>query len=288
MTNPVSLIQQNPFFERSGHASLDALRDKDYLELFHFLEKEQAIFLFKETEFRSPDYPWPSDALHWWSRIWEYPYIYWHLRQLRDEFSDKKLRALDLGSGLTFFPFAVAKLGYHLSCLDPDPICKSDFDKAITVMGDTTISIDYSVLNTKRYPFPDKIFDVIYCISVLEHIEEFSDTINEIMRVLQDKGYLFLTIDIDLRGDSEIGVEKYNNLKLYLLKHFDLINPETIIHPMNLLTSENSPYPMPQLSGLKKYSTYIKQRLIKPLLHRPPGFYRTPKLAVEGLLLKKR
>jgi len=288
MTHPDIIQQMSPIFDWSGLATLNGLRDRDYQELYHYLEKEQSLFLSKEREFRSPDYPWPSDALHWWSRIWEYPYIYWHLRRVREIFPNRKPRALDLGSGVTFFPFAVAKLGFHLSCLDPDPICKSDFDKALNALGNNSFSLDYSLLDTKRYPFPDKEFDVIYCISVLEHIEDYSGTIDEIVRILKNNGYLFLTIDIDLRGDSEIGVEKYNTLKSCLLKYFEFRYPEITVHPMDLLTSENSPYPIPQLIGFKKCSTYFKQRIVKPILRHPPGPFRMPKLAVEGLLMKKR
>ncbi|MEI6457221.1 MAG: class I SAM-dependent methyltransferase, partial [bacterium] len=277
-----------PVFDRSGLAALSDLKDKGYHELFLKLEKSQQSFLLKEKEFRSPDYPWPSDALHWWSRIWEYPYIYHHLRQLKDKLPNEKPRVLDLGSGVTFFPFTVANHGYHLSCLDPDPVCKQDFDKAILAVGDKSLTLDYSLLEGNRYPFPDQTFDIVYSISVLEHIEDLSSTIREILRVLKEDGSLFLTIDIDLRGDSEIGVEKYHSLKSHLAKHFDFLYPETTIHPKDLLTSENSPFPIPDLKGINKYSTQFKQRLLKPLLGRKPGPWRAPRLAVEGMILRKR
>jgi SAM-dependent methyltransferase len=277
-----------PAFNRSGLAALSDLKGPGYEELFHQLEKAQQSFLSKEKEFRSPDYPWPSDALHWWSRIWEYPYICYHLCQVKNKLSSGKPRVLDLGSGVTFFPFTIAKLGYHLSCLDPDPVCKQDFDKAIIAIGDRSLSLDYTLLKDKQYPFPDKTFDIVYSISVLEHIEDFTSTILEIRRVLKEDGYLFLTIDIDLRGDSEIGVEKYNMLKSHLARHFEFLYPETTIHPMDLLTSENSPFPIPDLKGLNKYNTRFKQLLLKPLFGRAPGPWRAPRLAVEGMILRKR
>ncbi len=58
----------NPF-KRSGIAALSDLQNKEWEELFYFLEKKQAEFLEKEGEFRSAEYKWPRDPLHTWSRV---------------------------------------------------------------------------------------------------------------------------------------------------------------------------------------------------------------------------
>ena len=85
--------------------------------------------------------------------------------------------------------------------------------------------------------FVDGEVDIIYCISVLEHIPDFENTISEMARILKQDGYLILTIDIDLRGDFELGIENYKRLLKILNQQFIICQPDQTIHPTDLLTS---------------------------------------------------
>lgn len=67
-------------FKRCGLACIVDLKSKQWEELFRLMTVEQEAFLVYESRFRSPDYIWPRDALKNWSRVWEYPYTYYHLR----------------------------------------------------------------------------------------------------------------------------------------------------------------------------------------------------------------
>ncbi|NTU74088.1 class I SAM-dependent methyltransferase [Candidatus Roizmanbacteria bacterium] len=62
--------------------------------------------------------------------------------------------------------------------------------------------------------------DIVYCIFVLEHIPNFEPVINEITRVLKLGGKYFLTIDIDLMCNFELGNEKYKKLQDKFLKKY--------------------------------------------------------------------
>ncbi len=66
----ISLLDYNGV---AAHADLE---DERFAALFRFLEREQELFLAQQNSFRSDTYRWPLDALHRWSRVWEYPYVY--------------------------------------------------------------------------------------------------------------------------------------------------------------------------------------------------------------------
>src|SRR5258708_6380117 len=125
-------------FNRSGLAALSDLSTPEWRRLFAMLEEEQAGFLAREGDFRGPMYKWPRDPLHWWSRAWEYPYVYFHLQRQRELWDAEYVPwVVDLGSGVTFFPFAAARLGYRVTCADIDPICSRDLSRARSVIPAT-------------------------------------------------------------------------------------------------------------------------------------------------------
>src|SRR5207302_5688920 len=112
-------------FARSGLATLSDLKTPLWRELFDILEHQQADFLAYESLFRSPSYKWPSDALHNWSRVWEYPYVYENLKRwLLVHNTCEPIIVADIGSGVTFFPFSIARLGCRSICSDIDPVCE--------------------------------------------------------------------------------------------------------------------------------------------------------------------
>lgn len=45
----------------------------------------------------------------------------------------------------------------------------------------------------KKYPFSDNSFDLIFCSSLIEHVENPDEMLKEIRRVLSQKGYLYLS-----------------------------------------------------------------------------------------------
>ena len=88
MGSPQKNIKHSNPFNRSGLASLDDLRKEYWKESFCKLEQDQHDFLSKEKDFRSSEYEWPRDALHCWSHVWEYPYVYHHLKEFKTNFNN--------------------------------------------------------------------------------------------------------------------------------------------------------------------------------------------------------
>lgn len=276
-------------FDRSGISALSDVDSPECREIIVHLGKHQQAFLEHEAEFRSPEYIWPRYPLHTWSRIWEYPYVYYHIRKLYPSFSiSGTTRVVDLGSGVTFFPFSVARLGYHVTCADIDPICEKDLTRAAKVIDCKPGRVNFRLINGETLPFSDSEIDVVYCISVIEHIARFEVTVDEIVRILKPGGILLLTVDLNLRGDLQLGVTEYRRLMTKVKQHFDFVNPETTIHPADTLSSSNGPYGFKELRGLPRIKFFLKQEVIKPLLGKRPRPMFPFFLAVAGFTLKKR
>ncbi len=110
-------------FQSTKIAALSDLKTELWQEIYNKLESDQTLFLKDSNIFISEAYrkKWPVDALHCWSRVWEYPFIYHHLREIRQApRRDIDITVVDYGSGITFFPFSVAQLGYNVICMDND------------------------------------------------------------------------------------------------------------------------------------------------------------------------
>lgn len=275
-------------FDRCGLAALSDLQTQEWREMFHNLEQEQAAFLEHEDHFRSPEYLWPRDSLHTWSRVWEYPYIYHHLKSYRNNCPDNLPRVVDLGSGVTFFPFSVARLGFHVTCTDIDPICENDLGKASQCLPHQPGKVDFRLIDSARLPFSDGEIEAVYCISVLEHIDDSEATIKEMARILRPGGELLLTIDLDLQGNADIGVEKHKNLVKILHQYFIERYPDGTIHPADLLDSSSGPYGYRSFQGAALGWFVLKQRIIKPLLGREPAPMLPFHLAVQGFVLTRK
>ena len=275
-------------FESTSLATLSDLTSDRWKVLFALLERQQNDFLAHEPQFRSPSYRWPRDALHNWSRIWEYPFAYHNIEKWRQSSSGAGAPiVVDLGSGVTFFPYSVARLGCAVVCTDIDPICEIDYARANSAIPASPGSVAFRLATAGTLPFADGEADLVYCVSVIEHIPRFEDTIDEVLRILRPGGLFILTIDLDLRGDQQIGVDEFYRLHAALDAGFVAAAPSRIAHHADVLTSENGPI----RAGLQRSRIplfLVKQWLVKPLLGRKPAPLVPFRCAVQGILLAKR
>ncbi|MDX9746412.1 MAG: class I SAM-dependent methyltransferase [Syntrophales bacterium] len=282
-------------FNRSGLAALSDLNTPEHNEIFCKLEKKQRAFLDKESDFRSKEYKWPRDPLHNWSRVWEYPYVYYHFASLLNTLpAGSRPVVADIGSGVTFFPFSLAKLGYQVVCTDIDRICERDLNLARECVSHSPGTVEFRSIEDSGIPFGDAECDAVYCISVIEHIPDFENTVTEMARILKPGGLCLITCDINLRRDDEyqLNQDQYARFMSVIDKAFIRIWPERTVHPVNVLTTMNSPYPLayskPGVAGMSL--RLIKQKVLKPLLGRKPGRVITapPLVAVMGVALRKK
>ncbi len=270
-----------PVFERSGLGALSDLESVEWKRLFSQLEEHQSLFLNNEPFFRSQELSCSKDPLHQWSRVWEYPYVYHHISKFRQEFPSKNRlpRIIDFGSGVSFFPFSIAKLGFQVMCVDIDPVCERDMIRANKVTTCLPGKVEFLLSDGLKIPMNDQSVDGIYCVSVLEHIKQFEKTIEEIARVLVPRGRLIITFDLAASGEAEINIGRYKYLRSLLDTYFDLHEKEITVHP------NVGSFPLEAFSGIRLIYFKLKQGL-KPLF----GMKRAPilKLYVYGGVFSRK
>jgi 2-polyprenyl-3-methyl-5-hydroxy-6-metoxy-1,4-benzoquinol methylase len=271
-------------FDRSGLAALSDLETNEWRKTIKHLEAEQTVFLAHESEFRTTEYRWPVDALRNWSRVWEYPYAFNHLT----EFSGgRPVHIADIGSGVTFFPFALSRAGLSVTCTDLDEVCGRELTRAASVVPHAPGRVAFRHTNGMSLPFRDGEVDGATCISVLEHVPEHLKMVGEMARIIRPKGILVLTMDLDLTGDHQLGVSDHKNLIPELQRFFSLAVPDMTIHPLDQLRSHLGPYPELGLRGTQ-FLKYLAREPVRRMLGRAPASHVPFRLAVQGMVLIRK
>lgn len=144
---------------------------------------------------------WVGDPLHQWSRQWEYPFVFSCLESGLTNIANP--RVLDAGSGLTFFPFYVKQKieSAKVNCCDSDESLAAIY-RAINDGAQN--GVEFSRADMRKTPYENVSFDAIYCISVLEHTNNYQEIIDDFHRILKPGGTLIVTFDISLDGTRDI------------------------------------------------------------------------------------
>ncbi|PSB46756.1 hypothetical protein C7B80_12170 [Cyanosarcina cf. burmensis CCALA 770] len=174
---------------------------------------------------------WVKDPLHQWSRQWEYSFTLLRiLENLKNHNDNNLIQILDAGSGVTFFPYYLAHLlpNSSISCIDRD---NSYIDLFKSINKKYARSVTFLNQDIHNIDAPSNSFDIIYCVSVLEHTENHEKIIQEFKRLLKDEGILIVSFDISLDGKEEISIESADKLLQKLQSIFSIveqINCQTI------------------------------------------------------------
>lgn len=225
-------------FKRNGLASLDDINDsvwkKIYRRLRFFQEKMLKSFVYPTN------YKWPKSPLYNFIRIWEYPYVFFQAKKYNG--NAIKMRALDVGSGVTFFPYAVSSLGYQVTALDSDPVGIKAYQRLNKVFNSDVSFIKGDATNM---PLDNKSFDFVYCVSVLEHVPDFGKVVEEISRILSDNGMVVFTFDVNL-NENKVGLNpsKFNSLMKVIGEKFEPFYGENTTHPLKIINCYNSIFPL--------------------------------------------
>jgi len=148
-------------------------------------------------------YPQPFDLQV--SKEWEVPYLIEYTMPHHH-------KCLDVGCGLSPFPQWLAEYRQcEIVGID------SEVDSYHHLPKIDKSAVSYLKADARNIPFPDKYFDRVYCVSVLEHLakDDCITAMKELARVC--KGLIGISIDYRLTTESGAGFNA-TEIKKYLLE----------------------------------------------------------------------
>jgi SAM-dependent methyltransferase len=143
---------------------------------------------------------WGQDPFKMWSRRWEYPFEAQKVLDFVATQGDRPLKMLDGGSGVTYVPYLLVERCPNLSviCCDTNTSYAPMFAAINKELGHERVTFQEAML--QKLPYADGGLDIVCCISVLEHTDNYAQIVNEFARVLRPGGLLVLTFDLSLDG----------------------------------------------------------------------------------------
>ncbi len=146
-----------------------------------------------------------------WSRRLELP---WVIKQVGQPDS---MRILDVGSGFSALPIYFARHGAEVVSVDPVRLQELQRRSVTLVRG-----------ALPKLPFPDSSFDLVCCVSVLEHLDvDIPDSIAELCRV--SRKMVLLTFDVALGPFATFGLSRLE------LKAFSKMTRKPLVVPADPL-----------------------------------------------------
>lgn len=240
------------------------LKSDDFKDMENFSDR---FVSSNEDILREYSRKWVRDPLHQWSRLWEYPFVFSRIRAHLEKHENQAV--LDAGSGVTFFPYYIkAKYPFiDTFCGDYDESHRETFLRLNRRLG---LGTNFQCFDLKNIPFDDNRFDIVYCISVLEHTNEYRDIIEQFYRIIKNDGKLVLTFDLSLDGSEDISPERGIELIKTLTDHF-ICDDESAIDLLQ------------QIDRPDIFSTlYAKNMDLKLLPWKKPSLLKRTKSVLSG------
>lgn len=119
--------------------------------------------------------------------------------------SCRKGRALDVGAGRGISSYALARDGWCVTALEPDPSTIVGAGAVRSLAAENGLDITVVESWGERLPFADESFDLVYARQALHHARDLEMLCREIFRVLKPGGTLLATREhvISNQGDLD-------------------------------------------------------------------------------------
>ncbi|WP_441255993.1 methyltransferase domain-containing protein [Tardiphaga sp. 285_C5_N1_2] len=126
-------------------------------------------------------------------------------------------RALDMGAGRGISSYALARDGWQVTALEPDPSNLVGAGAIRMLSQATGYPIEIAAEYSERLPFADATFDVVNCRQVLHHARDLQQTCREIFRVLKPGGVMVATREhvLTRRADLDAFLQQHALHKFY-------------------------------------------------------------------------
>jgi SAM-dependent methyltransferase len=128
---------------------------------------------------------------------------------VRDYLPKTKGAALDVGAGRGINSFALAKDGWQVTALEPDPSNLVGAGAIRSLFAEAALPINIAQEFGEQLPFPDATFDLVLARQVLHHARDLPQLCREVSRVLKPGGIFLGLRDHVLHRKSDL--EKFLN-----------------------------------------------------------------------------
>lgn len=165
---------------------------------------------------------WGQDPFLMWSRRWEYPFEVQKVVAYCEANRDRPLKMLDGGSGVTYVPYLLVDRFPNLEviCCDTNTSYAPMFETINKTVGHSRVSFQEAML--QKLPYETGSLDILCCMSVLEHTDNYAQIVNEFARVLKPGGLLVLTFDLSLDGKFQLAKPTAADLLSGVISQFDV------------------------------------------------------------------
>lgn len=190
-------------------------------------------------------------------------------------------KALDVGAGRGIAAFALAKDGWQVTALEPDPSDLVGAGAIRNLARESELKIDIVQEWGESLPFEDESFDFVHARQVLHHARNLQQLCSELQRVLK-KGGLFLATRehvIDTVEDLPVFLNSHPLHNLYGGENAYLLDEYLLaIHKAGIKMIK---YFSPWESDLNLYPQKLED--VQAAVARELGFTQAEELSVKDL-----
>lgn len=122
-----------------------------------------------------------------------------------DIFRGRQGKALDVGAGRGIASYALGRLGFAVTALEPDPSAIVGAAAIRALAAEAKLPIEVIDAFSERLPFADHTFDVAFARAVLHHTSDLNGACREICRVLAPGGIFVAAREHVISRESDLG-----------------------------------------------------------------------------------